>query len=117
MYEYHDQYKRAYERGDAEAAERWTNQLRWEVARHAVGEEIIVYPLMEQHLGEKGKKLADHDREEHLVRHLQNPWVLSFLILTDLNARRAHNSTSSRNSTNSRACARARPSSTRCSPK
>ncbi|KAJ3533598.1 hypothetical protein NM688_g7261 [Phlebia brevispora] len=66
MYEYHDQYKRARERGDVEAQTRWVNQLRWEVARHAVGEEIVVYPLMEKHLGEKGKQLADHDRAEHL---------------------------------------------------
>ncbi|KAK7691560.1 hypothetical protein QCA50_004959 [Cerrena zonata] len=65
MYEYHDQYKRAREKGDVEAQTRWINQLRWEIARHAVGEEIVVYPLMEKHLGEKGKKLADHDREEH----------------------------------------------------
>ncbi|KAI0071351.1 hypothetical protein K474DRAFT_1607084 [Panus rudis PR-1116 ss-1] len=66
MYEYHDQYKRARERGDVGAQERWAHQLRWEIARHAVGEEIVVYPLMEQHLGDKGKQLADHDREEHI---------------------------------------------------
>ncbi|KAJ7231960.1 hypothetical protein C8J57DRAFT_1250830 [Mycena rebaudengoi] len=29
-------------------------QLTWEIARHAVGEEIIVYPLMEKHLGARG---------------------------------------------------------------
>ena len=68
MYEYHDQYTRAKERGDVDAQLRWYNQLRWEIARHAVGEEIVVYPLMEKHLGEKGKKLADHDREEHQAR-------------------------------------------------
>ncbi|KAI0708089.1 hypothetical protein C8T65DRAFT_536007, partial [Cerioporus squamosus] len=65
MYEYHDQYNRAHERGDVEAQARWARQLTWEVARHAVGEEIVVYPLMEQHLGDKGRQLADHDREEH----------------------------------------------------
>ncbi|EIW55779.1 uncharacterized protein TRAVEDRAFT_50259 [Trametes versicolor FP-101664 SS1] len=65
MYEYHDQYKRAWDRSDVDAQARWARQLTWEIARHAVGEEIVVYPLMEQHLGEKGKKLADHDREEH----------------------------------------------------
>ncbi|KAI0746671.1 hypothetical protein C8Q80DRAFT_1271526 [Daedaleopsis nitida] len=65
MYEYHDQYKRAHERGDVDAQARWARQLTWEVARHAVGEEIVVYPLMEKHLGDKGKELADHDREEH----------------------------------------------------
>ena len=68
MYEYHDQYKRARDRGDVEAQGRWVRQLTWEIARHAVGEEIVVYPLMEQHLGEKGKQLTDHDREEHTVR-------------------------------------------------
>lgn len=67
MYEYHDQYKRAHELGDVDAQTRWARQLTWEIARHAVGEEIVVYPLMEKHLGEKGRKLADHDREEHQV--------------------------------------------------
>lgn len=67
MYEYHDQYKRAHERGDVDAQARWARQLTWEIARHAVGEEIVVYPLMEKHLGDKGRQLADHDREEHLV--------------------------------------------------
>lgn len=69
MYEYHDQYKRAWDRSDIDAQARWARQLTWEIARHAVGEEIVVYPLMEQHLGEQGKKLADHDREEHQVRY------------------------------------------------
>ena len=68
MYEYHDQYKRAHERGDTEAQDRWSNQLRWEIARHAVGEEIVVYPLMEKKLGERGLELAEHDRQEHVVR-------------------------------------------------
>ena len=43
----------------------WANQLRWEVARHAAGEEIVVYPLMEKHLGAEGTRLADEDRAEH----------------------------------------------------
>ena len=62
MYEYYDKYKEA---TDADSKERWSNQLRWEVARHAVGEEIVVYPLMEQYLGSKGKELADEDRTQH----------------------------------------------------
>lgn len=67
MYEYHGQYERAHERNDDGAQARWARQLTWEVARHAVGEEIVVYPLMEQYLGQKGLELANHDREEHLV--------------------------------------------------
>ncbi|PIL27435.1 hypothetical protein GSI_10583 [Ganoderma sinense ZZ0214-1] len=70
MYEYHDQYERARRHGDVDAQARWIRQLTWEVARHAVGEEIVVYPLMEEHLGNKGRQLADHDREDHLVRTL-----------------------------------------------
>lgn len=76
MYEYHDQYTRAHENADVDAQARWATQLRWEIARHAVGEEIIVYPLMEKHLGEKGKKLADHDREDHLVSCLPSRCTL-----------------------------------------
>lgn len=62
MYDYYDKFKEA---ADADTKERWSNQLRWEVARHAVGEEIVVYPLMEQYLGAKGKELADEDRTQH----------------------------------------------------
>ncbi|KAK7042210.1 Hhe domain protein [Favolaschia claudopus] len=63
MYEYHENYRKF--AGDADSQARWANQLRWEIARHAVGEELVVYPLMEKHLGAQGLKLADHDREEH----------------------------------------------------
>lgn len=63
MYEYYDLYQKAH--GNADAQERWARQLIWEVARHAVGEEIVVYPLMEQYMGADGVKQADHDREEH----------------------------------------------------
>ncbi|KAH7926594.1 hypothetical protein BV22DRAFT_1032733 [Leucogyrophana mollusca] len=75
MYEYYEQYQKS--QGNADAQKRWARQLTWEVARHAVGEEIIVYPLMEKHLGQKGLELADHDRDEHqtvkeLLSHLES---------------------------------------------
>ena len=66
MYEYYDAYKAA--TGDADTQARWAHQLTWEVARHAVGEELVVYPLMEKHLGAKGLDLANQDRAEHQVR-------------------------------------------------
>ena len=66
MYEYYDNYLAT--KGDVDAQSRWVRQLTWEVARHAVGEEIVVYPLMEKHLGAEGRELADHDRAEHQVR-------------------------------------------------
>ncbi|KAF9331264.1 hypothetical protein BG006_005869 [Podila minutissima] len=43
---------------------RWQNQFTWELARHSVGEELIVYPAMEKHLPD-GKAMADKDRKEH----------------------------------------------------
>ncbi|KIK57150.1 hypothetical protein GYMLUDRAFT_75676 [Collybiopsis luxurians FD-317 M1] len=63
MYEYYENYQKA--AGDADAQARWARQLTWEIARHAVGEEIVVYPLMEQHMGQEGLKLADEDRQDH----------------------------------------------------
>ncbi|TEB30763.1 HHE domain-containing protein [Coprinellus micaceus] len=63
MYQYYDEYVR--NKGNTEAQTKWSNQLIWEIARHAVGEEIVIYPLMERHLGQEGVKLADHDRDDH----------------------------------------------------
>ena len=66
MYEFYDYYVKS--AGDEDKQGRWARQLTWEVARHAVGEEIVVYPLMEKHLGAEGKRLADEDREQHQVK-------------------------------------------------
>lgn len=101
MYEYYDNYKKA--AGDADAQARWVGryinrnsvdstrykltlpyciqarQLTWEIARHAVGEEIVVYPLMEQHMGHEGIKLADQDRADHQVQKFPNEPSLFFL--------------------------------------
>ena len=42
------------------------NQFVWELARHSVGEELVVYPALEQHVI-SGKELAERDRSEHQV--------------------------------------------------
>ncbi|KLO15214.1 hypothetical protein SCHPADRAFT_825155 [Schizopora paradoxa] len=65
MYDYYDKYTEAHAAGNEKDAIAWANQLVWEVVRHAVGEEIVVYPLMEKHMGDEGKRLADEDRKEH----------------------------------------------------
>jgi hemerythrin superfamily protein len=65
MYEYHEKYLEAKKANNLDEQERWVRQMIWEIARHAVGEELVVYPLMEKHLGAKGKEWADKDREEH----------------------------------------------------
>ena len=43
----------------------WKNQFTWALARHAVSEELTLYPVMEKKLGQEGKELADVDREQH----------------------------------------------------
>jgi iron-sulfur cluster repair protein YtfE (RIC family) len=65
MYDYYDKYIEAGQHNDKDAQERWSRQLIWEIARHAVGEEIVVYPLMEKYLGQRGLELADEDRAQH----------------------------------------------------
>lgn len=30
-----------------------------------VAEELVVYPALEKYFGDRGKQMADHDREEH----------------------------------------------------
>lgn len=49
---------------DLDERGRWQNQFTWDLARHAVGEELIVYPALEKVLAD-GKRVADRDREEH----------------------------------------------------
>lgn len=43
----------------------WRNQLTWTIARHAIGEELTLYPAMEKHLGDEGVKLAKPNKEQH----------------------------------------------------
>lgn len=42
---------------------RYQNQFIWELARHSIGEELVVYPKMEKFGG--GKEMAAKDREQH----------------------------------------------------
>lgn len=43
---------------------RCQNQFTWELARHAVAEELVLYPAMEKYL-DRGTEMADKDRAEH----------------------------------------------------
>jgi len=45
--------------------QRYGNQFTWELARHSVGEELVVYPAFEKYLGKEGKEMAESDRKEH----------------------------------------------------
>jgi len=50
---------------DLDHQQRYGNQFTWELARHSVGEELVVYPAFEKHLGKEGKEMAEKDRGEH----------------------------------------------------
>ena len=43
----------------------WRNQFTWALARHAISEEMTMYPAMEKHMGEEGLSLTNVDREQH----------------------------------------------------
>lgn len=45
--------------------QRYGNQFVWELARHSIGEELVVYPAFEKYLGARGKQMAEADRKEH----------------------------------------------------
>lgn len=49
---------------DHDEQTRYQNLFVWELARHSIGEEIVVYPAMEKHIPD-GKALAEKDRQEH----------------------------------------------------
>lgn len=50
---------------DHDHQERYGNQFTWELARHSIAEELVVYPAFEKYLGEEGKRMADSDRKQH----------------------------------------------------
>ncbi|KAL9103371.1 MAG: hypothetical protein Q9163_001583 [Psora crenata] len=51
--------------GDHDTQTRYQNQFTWELTRHSIGEELVVYPAMEKYMGADGKAKADKDRDEH----------------------------------------------------
>ncbi|KAG5982154.1 hypothetical protein E4U55_002224 [Claviceps digitariae] len=51
--------------GNHDHQQRYGNQFVWELARHSVAEELIVYPALEKYLGAKGVEMAESDRKEH----------------------------------------------------
>jgi len=44
---------------------KYASMFKWELARHTVGEELLVYPAIEKYLGKEGHAIAEHDRAEH----------------------------------------------------
>lgn len=49
---------------DNEEKTRWQQTFSWGLASHSIGEELVVYPAMEEYVP-NGKEMADKDRKEH----------------------------------------------------
>ncbi|OJJ87499.1 HHE domain protein [Aspergillus glaucus CBS 516.65] len=58
--------ERILQSNDADEQTRGQNMFTWELARHAVAEDLVVYPAMERYLeGGRGREVAEKDRQEH----------------------------------------------------
>jgi hemerythrin superfamily protein len=63
LFDYYNNIKNA-QRDDDKI--KWQNQFVWELARHSIAEEIVVYPAFEKHIPNgEGLKMAEKDRSEH----------------------------------------------------
>ncbi|CAG8199024.1 unnamed protein product [Penicillium nalgiovense] len=58
-------YDKVVKSSDKEEQTRFQNLFIWELARHSIGEELVVYPAFEKQLS-GGVDMADKDRKEHL---------------------------------------------------
>lgn len=67
----------------------WANEFRWELARHSVGEELVVYPTMEKCLGAEGKRIADTDRAQHQEVCRYELFFLLYIYIQCLNRSKA----------------------------
>jgi hemerythrin superfamily protein len=57
-------YSRIINSSDSDEQTRFQNQFVWALARHSIGEELVLYPAIEEYV-EGGKAIADKDREQH----------------------------------------------------
>jgi len=73
--ELHDYYSKIMSSNDEDTMTRYQNLFTWELARHSIGEELVVYPAFEKFLGQKGKEMADKDRQEHLEVKKTSPHI------------------------------------------
>ncbi|KAI2619271.1 HHE domain protein [Hypoxylon sp. NC1633] len=62
--ELRDYYSRIVSSNDHDVQRRFQNAFIWELARHSIAEELVVYPSMEKVIPD-GMQRADHDRAEH----------------------------------------------------
>jgi len=58
---YYNNYKSA---KTIDESHKWFNQFLWEICRHSVTEELLIYTAMETQ-GDRGKQLSESSREDH----------------------------------------------------
>ncbi|KAJ5982261.1 hypothetical protein N7451_012361 [Penicillium sp. IBT 35674x] len=58
-------YEKIVNSSDRDEQTRFQNLFTWELARHSIGEELVVYPVFEKLLSD-GVNMANKDRKEHL---------------------------------------------------
>lgn len=58
-------YEKIINSSDKDEQTRYQNLFTWELARHSIGEELVVYPVFEKLLT-GGVEMANKDRKEHL---------------------------------------------------
>lgn len=59
-------YDKVMNSSDPKTQTEYANQFVWELARHSIAEEIVVYPAMEKHVP-NGMDMAEKDRQEHRI--------------------------------------------------
>ncbi|KAI6088457.1 hypothetical protein F4821DRAFT_233787 [Hypoxylon rubiginosum] len=59
-------YKKIVNSTEPDLQRRYQNAFVWELTRHAIAEELVVYPAIETGVN-NGKAMADHDRAEHQI--------------------------------------------------
>ncbi|KAL7930730.1 hypothetical protein V8C35DRAFT_312080 [Trichoderma chlorosporum] len=62
--ELEDYYNRITQSSDFDEQTRYQNMFVWELARHSIGEELVVYPVFEKTLV-NGQQVAQKDRDQH----------------------------------------------------
>lgn len=77
--ELEEYYQKILDAHDDDEKTRWANQFVWELARHSVGEELVMYPRMREVLKD-GDAMVDKDLKEHqeVIMLAFAPWMFLF---------------------------------------
>ncbi|KAJ5102507.1 hypothetical protein N7532_003036 [Penicillium argentinense] len=60
-------YRQLVDAADDDELTRYQNQLTWQLARHVVGEEVVLFPALDQHLRDGDAAGDRHQHRTHRV--------------------------------------------------